>query len=177
MCHFKSKKKKIIIAMNQVIVENFLHVNSNPHIIHIDLPKNNIWHCSYIWSTDNCEKKNITEHSHIFNTRKMSQKVVWKFYRESTLKLSLSLSKYHVNSSYHFNKSYSIVARNIPHHSKIKICKSAIVSSNKVSWMWISMEKSHLKQLPQRTVQSLWRQMKEEDKFGTQHKITCNVFD
>lgn len=107
----------------------------------------------------------------------MSQKVVWKFYRESTLKLSLSLSKYHVNSSYHLNKSYPKVARNIPHHSKIKICKSAIVSSNKVSWMWISMEKSHLKQLPQRAVQSLRRQMKEEDNFGTQHKIICNVFD
>jgi hypothetical protein len=44
------------------------------------------------------------------------------------------------------------MARNIPHHSKVKICKRAAVSSNKVPWMRISMEKALLEQLPQRAV-------------------------
>ena len=74
-----------------------------------------------------------------------------KFSIMNTLKFRVFPSvNYHATSSYHLNKSYLVVARNIPRHSKIKICKSSTVRSNKVSRMWVSMEKSNLKQLPQR---------------------------
>lgn len=47
------------------------------------------------------------------------------------------------------------MAWNIPHHSKVKISKRSIPSSNKVSWVRISMEKPYLQQLSQRALQTL----------------------
>lgn len=61
----------------------------------------------------------------------------------------------HSIKSHHSNQSNTVVAWNIPHHSKVKISKRSIPSSNKVSWVRISMEKPYLQQLSQRALQTL----------------------